>query len=231
MKKIALLALVLVVLLGSLGVGYAHWRDTIYIDGTVEMGTVNISFDGAGIEPPVCSEFHEDPVGSGIIKPGEYLGKDVGSCEAWMVDYEEDVHSGKWGYETVKILIKNAYPSYRAHTTFVVHNIGTVPVNIISYVISGVKQDKAGTKVCDLVFVDLGNYDGYLFEDYDGDGNQGAGEPEVINLRVINNILPYQLDPCNTEKSEVDLHFKQEAQQCHTYLLKMVITAQQWNLD
>ena len=42
MKKIGLLCLVLVFALGSLGIGYAAWTDTLYIDGTVNTGDVDI---------------------------------------------------------------------------------------------------------------------------------------------------------------------------------------------
>jgi hypothetical protein len=41
-KKIGLLALALVLALGALGVGYASWTDTIFINGTVETGSVEL---------------------------------------------------------------------------------------------------------------------------------------------------------------------------------------------
>jgi hypothetical protein len=42
MKKIGLLILALVLALGTVGVGYAMWSDTVYIDGTVSTGCVDI---------------------------------------------------------------------------------------------------------------------------------------------------------------------------------------------
>jgi hypothetical protein len=42
MKKIGLFCLALVLALGALGVGYASWTDTIFIDGTVNTGSVDI---------------------------------------------------------------------------------------------------------------------------------------------------------------------------------------------
>jgi hypothetical protein len=43
MKKIGLLALAVVMALGALGVGYAAWTDTIFIDGTVNTGSVDLN--------------------------------------------------------------------------------------------------------------------------------------------------------------------------------------------
>ncbi len=42
MKKIGILALALVMALGSLGIGYAAWTDTLTIDGTINTGTVDL---------------------------------------------------------------------------------------------------------------------------------------------------------------------------------------------
>ena len=50
MKKIGILALALVLALGSLGVGYALWSDVLYLEGTVQTGTVSAdwSLEGYG---------------------------------------------------------------------------------------------------------------------------------------------------------------------------------------
>jgi hypothetical protein len=45
MKRIGLIALALVIALGSIGVGYAMWTDTIYIDGNVETGNLDINVE------------------------------------------------------------------------------------------------------------------------------------------------------------------------------------------
>ena len=42
MKRIGLLGLALVLALGALGVGYAHWSDTIFINGTVTTGSLDL---------------------------------------------------------------------------------------------------------------------------------------------------------------------------------------------
>ena len=40
MKKIGILCLALVLALGSLGIGFAHWSDQLYVEGTVNTGEV-----------------------------------------------------------------------------------------------------------------------------------------------------------------------------------------------
>jgi hypothetical protein len=47
MKKIGLLALVLVLALGVIGVGYAAWSHTISVAGTVNTGTASAIFTGS----------------------------------------------------------------------------------------------------------------------------------------------------------------------------------------
>lgn len=42
MKKITLLAMVLVLCLAAIGVGYAKWTDTIHLEGTVDTGDVSL---------------------------------------------------------------------------------------------------------------------------------------------------------------------------------------------
>ena len=42
MKRIALISLALVLALGALGLGYAHWSDTIFITGTVNTGSLDL---------------------------------------------------------------------------------------------------------------------------------------------------------------------------------------------
>ncbi|NQT31568.1 MAG: hypothetical protein HQ588_04465 [Deltaproteobacteria bacterium] len=46
LKRIGVLALALVIALGSLGVAYAAWTDSVYIEGTVYTGTLDIDIVG-----------------------------------------------------------------------------------------------------------------------------------------------------------------------------------------
>ena len=103
MKKIGIICLALVLALGTLGVGYAMWDKTLYINGTVNTGEVNLEILSAS----------SDDVG---IDPGK--DKDVGSCTA-TVDGQ-----------TVVVTIENGYPCYYTYVHFTAHNNGTVPVKL-----------------------------------------------------------------------------------------------------
>ncbi len=54
MKKIGLLVLVLVIALGSLGVAYARWSDTVTINGPITTGKVCIEWDAIQEYTDVC---------------------------------------------------------------------------------------------------------------------------------------------------------------------------------
>ena len=220
------LPLLLIVLLSTLGVAYSAWRDTVVIEGTVEMGSLTLAFDY--VEPPSCAEYHWDPEHTHKI-PGEYGGKDVGSCSAAYEEEVEDPHTGKKGFKRLEINITNAYPQYIVHTTFKLHNIGTIPLCITGYNITGEKRDATGVKIYDLLWYDPdGDYIGSLYEDVNGNGVVDDGDIEVINLEITNSV-PYQIDPCDTNKAEIDLEFKQEAEECHTYIITVEVVAVQWN--
>jgi len=222
MKKMVLVCLALVLALGGLGVGYAAWTDTVTISGPVQTGSVNLSFGNvAPIEPPGVTEYHI--VNSDLVE-GEYEGKNVGETTAYYTD--EEWHGAKKGYETLVITVDNAYPGYIVGITFRLHNIGTVPINVTEYVVTGEKQDLDGTPICPIVFTHT-NYVGYLFEDYNDNGVQDEGENEVINMEITN-ALPFQLEPCNSDKREIDLHFKQPLQQGKKYVFTVKINAEQW---
>lgn len=226
-NKILTIPVVLIMALAFCGIAYAHWFDQVHVEGTTHGGTVNIAFDY--YEPPQYTEFYEE---GGTLHPGEYLGKDVGSGNAYYVDEDYDVHTGKYGWKTLVIEMECAYPCYRGHTTYKIHNIGTIPVNICKFLITGERTTKEDDWEYDLIFVPTnGEYNGELWEDRD---NNGVIDPDVdvlvINLEVVNG-LPYQIDPCTTNKGEIDIHFKQDAAQCHRYYIYVDILALQWNKD
>jgi hypothetical protein len=50
-----------------------------------------------------------------------------------------------------------------------------------------------------------------------------------MNLLLVDTLYPLQIDPCHSEKQEIDIDFKQEAEMCHTYTLTFSLLAVQWN--
>jgi len=120
MKKFGLLLLAVVLALGTMGVGYAMWYEDLFIEGTVYTGEVDWEFYNIydPTQPPECTQ---DDVG---VDPGN--DKDVGST-AWKF-YDTD---GDGDYDTLEILVSNAYPFYRNHMSTWVHCNGTVPIIIV----------------------------------------------------------------------------------------------------
>jgi len=222
-KKMAATSLLIAIALSTVGVAYAAWFDVVYIEGTVEMGSLTLAFDF--VEPPLCNEYYLDP-DTGQLVPGEWEGKDVATCEAEYDVLIEDVHTEKLGYKVLSILVENAYPQYIVHTVYVLRNIGTVPINVCKYEITGEKYDSEMNLIHDLLWDGLNP--GGLWEDRNDNGVLDEGDVEVINIELVDS-LPYQLDPCNTNKQEVDIDFKQEAQECHTYLFTVTVYGVQWN--
>jgi hypothetical protein len=227
-KKIGAMALLIAIALSVFGVAYAHWSDMATIDGVVEMGSLTLAWDW--FEPPLCQEYYIDPV-TGQLVPGEWEGKEVGDITCRYEEEVYDVHSDKWGYKTLVIEVTKAYPQYYAHTTSILHNIGTIPLFLYGIEFEGEKRDHTGAVIYDLLWYDPdGDLIGEMWEDVD---DNGAVDPAVdilvINLKVQNSAFPLQIDPCNKEKMEVDMDFKQEAEQCHTYTIRIKLLAVQWN--
>ena len=233
-KKIAAIMLIIAITLSAVGIVYAHWSDTATINGNIQMGTLTLAFTTA--ESPVATEYYHNPVPGGLPEwiLGEAEGKDVGSCSANYRDLITDVHTGKPGYKTLNITIDNAYPQYAVHTTFISHNIGTVPLFIYGVSLVGEKKDHTGAHVFDLVLdcwvnTTSGHIEGDIYEDRDSSGTVSAGDLLVINFQIVDTLYPLQIDPCKSEKQEIDIDFKQEAEMCHTYLLTFSLLAVQWN--
>jgi len=204
--------LLFIILLSMFGYAYAHWSDTITITGTAKMGSLTIVWDEKE---------------GGFL---DYTDNEVDKDVAWGKIYYDpdsyvvDPHTGKGGYEILIINIYNAYPCYEIHfTTLKVNNTGTIPAHFIGITITG--YDETDGK--ELVFEWLPGYEykkGAFKDDVDGDGEL----EEIINVEIVDFVC-HQLDPCDTTKGEIDFHFKQEAEECHTYTFTVTIEAVQWN--
>jgi hypothetical protein len=121
MKKIGLICLTLVLVLGALGVGYALWSEELVIDTTVETGEVDWEFwnDIDPTLPPYlsCQDVGDDP---GTVPP-----KDVGSTTGEFFDTDSD-----GDYDLLVITVSNAYPLYWNHCSTWVHVNGSIPIII-----------------------------------------------------------------------------------------------------
>jgi hypothetical protein len=230
-NKLMVLPVVIIIALAGTGVAFAHWKDQMYVHGDLHGATLKLA-----VFEIVCNDFWMNPA-TGEPELGEYLGKDNAQCDAWGAERFTDPHTDKSGFTKVIVEIFGAYPSYRAHTSFRFHNIGTIPIWICSFDIEGAKYTKDDDFVCPLYLIITstppGDITGDIYEDLDYLTNPGpsAGDKLVINIYVENGRFPFQLDPCQDDKGEVDLHFKQGASQCHRYKLEMRLWGVQWNKE
>jgi hypothetical protein len=224
-KTIAI-PLVMTIILSTLGITYAAWTDLVTIRGEAKMGTVTLAFDWE--EPAEYNEYHKYPADSPLIS-GEYLNKNVSEGKALYRDVVTDPHTDKWGYKYLDIEVNNSYPCLHVRTTYKLHNIGSIPVSVYRAVVTGEKiSSVTGAEVCKLGQRMVTTKIFYLFEDYNGNGIKDGDEEDVIWCELTNT-WPVQIDPCNTEKREFDMHFLQPAQQCHIYKIHVRFDAIQWN--
>jgi hypothetical protein len=119
-KMVAFFAALMIALMVA-GFAYAHWSQTIYIEGTVESGTVRVGWLDVD------------------YMDAEYLDKDVGGVDAYLVDVKGD-HDGDPIYERLVVELSNVYPSYEAYLEISIANGGTIPVNLVDFDIGPVSD-------------------------------------------------------------------------------------------
>ena len=209
-KRMVTVPIMLIVVLSMVGFAYATWWDYVQIETTVNMGSLTI-----GLTELTCVEKHIDPA-TGLKADGEWLGKDVGKVECEMRELIEDKHTGKVGYKVAFVKITNAYPSYQVHIIFAVKNLGKIPVHFVEIT----AEDPTGELIWDEAQM-------CFWKDFDGDGLKDPDEI-IINVDVVN-LICVQLDFCEDTKAQIDLHFKEAAEECHIYKLKFTVIAVQWN--
>jgi hypothetical protein len=211
MKKIGLLALALVLALGTLGVAYAMWWDDLTISGSISTNTVSIGFTEFD-----CTEKYECPVGSGVFYNGEYEGKDVATvtCGYGGGSYFTDECTDLSGYKVGSVTIEDGYPCHWTFITFVIKNLGTTPVIIQQWQ----PVDPTGEL------------------EWDGVDSLCAYNPDtseydipILRFRSVNLVGDQLHSGEEGDKAEIDVHIEQPAEMNDTYSFDIVIQANQWN--
>jgi len=211
MKKIGLLGLALVLALALTGAAFAHWSDTVKIEGTVQMGDFLVGWE----EIIACSD-NEDmnlPI------------KDVGNVTCELSDPEDSVHhpTPVTVYHTLSVNVTNAYPQYNATCEVNIKNAGTIPAHIVSVNVTPGAGLFVGT-----VSYDVSNnpVDWCLVDD------EGKAVLDVVVCKqdTLLSLVCNQLEPCSAEAVDVTVEVKQDgAQECHTYTFDIEFEAWQWN--
>ena len=112
---LAALILILLLALGSLGVGFGLWSNALTIVGQVHTGEVDAAWTSAG-----CFEFNSWPNPPRVEADyGELLGKDVGDWDV-EIDPQDD--------QILHFIIVNGYPSYAVDCQVHFAVEGTIPV-------------------------------------------------------------------------------------------------------
>jgi len=218
--SLGVVSLAVVMMLAMLGVGYTLWAKSLYIQGTVNTGTVNAEFVDAftdddnmvndeekdsgdigrcplpqvdgGPSPTSC-----DPAASGRDPKPRYE-KDVGQCFA-MISADDP--------QLATVTLENAYPSYYCTAWFDIHNTGSIPVRVRAVMIDDMAVEPCQTNAFDL----------------DGDGL-----PDV-EIHVTDIELCQQIDPSQTVQLDLDIHVLQEAPQDESLEFQAAVELGQYN--
>lgn len=97
------MALLLVIALGAMAVGYGAWTDRITVGGTAKTGTLNVWWES--------------------VTPTDGDGGGPGACLAWA-------EAGSDPRDALKVLLTNGYPSYHCEVHGVMKNIGSLPAKV-----------------------------------------------------------------------------------------------------
>ena len=206
----------LVLALGALGVGFAHWADTVVVTEVVSSGTMCVSFDEYPLTitdyeapPPYYPTDHPDltcdPLTMTNVRP-VCPPKNVAWGNASWID--ED---------TVQVTLHNVYPCYYNHVDFWASNCGTIPV-IMDYIeiYDGVNTQLITTQ--GIYHIDL-NHNGYA------DFEINWGHPVGVGS---------QIEPGFNSDMSFGMHFIQDNEppddmQGQSYTFYLTLHFVQWN--
>jgi hypothetical protein len=235
MKKIGLLCLALVLALGALGVGFAHWSQTITIDQTVTTGEVEVGVFGVATDPAevegkdICTV----TVTNGYISAG--VGGPVTPGNNGAIKFRKDLPDGSIAsalypagtydfFESTTIAIDSYYPSLTILEDFVITNGGTIPVKL--QVNLTVNDPDGVYDHLDLSAVRVWKESGGTWTELYA--SSGKANVELPKLEVA--LEGIQLEGCETILIWLDKHLQQEAPQGKSASMTLTVTGMQWNM-
>lgn len=193
------LAILLVLSLSLMGVGFALWSKTLVVEGVVNTGRVDARWLTA-----FCREFHTWPnLPTSDEDYGEAEGKEVGST-SFAIDPDDD--------QILHITLDNVYPSYAVDCSLKFEIDGTIPV--IARGTTLIPIPDVGTEElhnCEMT----GGFTKIL----------SCDELTVIFTDNIGS----QLDPGVWGIGDLLIHVEQPAEQLASYRFDVLICLAQWN--
>jgi len=210
-SKVAVLFLALVVCFAGFTVGFGHWENNLYINGSVTTSpfTPCVEFIEWTTKDPcggICYDWTvgDVPLRQAVNADWRQLDKDVGCT--WVEFFDTDP---EWcGPELAVVSLYNTYPCYATKISLVIGNSGDVPVELMQVVITPLN-----------------------FTIYDPDTNPD-GEVDLVlyGFRVGDVLWPWTpTDPgASREVGELDIHVRQPAEQGVVYQFLITITAEQY---
>jgi hypothetical protein len=243
MKKIRILALLMVFAFAALGGAYAMWSDSLLIDETVNTGFLDVKFiDGENYTfNPDPGPNYEDYVGDEGNPYGVYgvEGKEgldeldpnnpnANKNIAWMDYIISDQYDGDSGAhdnvdDLMTITLNNGYPGYQERIFTTIKNVGTVPakfeidtINALSikdHLLVEIWFDAGPTQAKD-------NGEDYMI---------WTNDPGCDNPYRTAKLEGYQIDPGEEIPVAIYTRVRQAAKQKDSYEFSIKLNAIQWN--
>jgi len=205
--KYLAMPMLLALALATMGLAYAMWSQSLYVEGSVDTGELDWELVQGYL---IHLDHGNDWNASWYPKGGfEQLSKDVGSTTVRQVDSD-----GDGDLDTIVVTLSNVYPWYGEHIAFKVHNNGDIPLIIWKVVF----KNATGA-----VLYEMYESVEYAIElDLNGDGR-----PDIASWWGDN--FGAQLHPCGTRDISFDITVLQGAPQGETLTFTIEFVAIQWN--
>lgn len=133
MKKIKILALVLVLAFAAMGGAYAIWEDDLFAMETITTGKVEIEWRNVTMSDGGANYMYfvtdlSQPNGAGPrVYQGDRDANDTGNANEEKNIARKHAHIVDNG---LVMSLQNAYPGYQEYVMVELHNTGTVPVKL-----------------------------------------------------------------------------------------------------
>ena len=201
-KKIMAIFAILMMTLGIAGFAYAHWTETLVLNGTVKTGKFCLDWSFSAVLPP--SNLKDLDGDNQIDDPVATLG------------YQFEDQNGDGCNDYLNISLFNAYPCLWVNGTIDIHNCGTIPAGIyaLSYTITDPNGVQGG--------IELYSVDFYLVDP------QGVKHPITED---IEDWIKYenQIDPGWSLLCEFKIHFTESTPEDATANILATIEFWNWN--